>query len=303
MFVTNAFSKFLLFAVFVGLTASLVAQRNLVPGKRRSEVFGKTDYKDYRFYGLQLSGGPTFMATRSNANNPTYSGTINGRPIDYTFDPAGLPGFFLEAGMAHFPKKRSNLSKALKTILISYYDWGVGFKLLGGRESTVVNTYSNSNALLSSYSGTGDFYNGYIYGRFAVHKNINLNKRYFIDNGLGINLDYRVLEQGSPTYSVDGGFNFNQQKHPNFVAQLNYTLGFGFRLSRRSFVIPGVQVPIFGIYDWRRGGAALKWYNSNYLPVLVHVKWIYLFEKKVKGCNTPGTEEDKKRNREYLQNN
>lgn len=288
---------------FFVLVTSLNAQRNLVPGKRRSEVFGKTDYKDYRFYGLQLSGGPTFMATRSNAKNPTYSGTVNGRPIDYTFDPAGLPGFFFEAGMAHFPKKRSNLSKALKTILISYYDWGLGFKLLGGSESTLVNTYSSSGVPLSSYSGSGNFYNGYLYGRFAVHKNINLNKRYFIDNGLGINFDYRVLEQGFPTYPVDGGFDFNQQQHPKFVAQLNYTLGFGFRLSRRSFVIPGVQVPFFGIYDWRRGGAALKWYNSNYLPILAHVKWIYLFEKKVKGCNTPGTEEDRKRNREYLQNN
>ena len=288
------------------LHAQLHAQKNLIPGKRRSDVFGKSDYKDYRFFGLQLSGGPTFMATRSNANNPTYSGSYNGRPMDYTFDPAGLPGFYLEAGLAHFPKKRSNLSKALKTILVSYYDWGIGFKLLGGRESTVVNTYTPSGSLMNTYTGSGSFYNGYVFGRFSVHKNINFNKKYFLDNGLGVNLDYRVLEQGAPTYSLDStgfGYNFNQQQHPKFVAQLNYTLGFGFRLSRRSIVIPGVQMPILGFYDWRKGCAALKWYNSNYLPILVHVKWIYLFEKKVKGCNTPGSEDDRKRNKEYMQNN
>jgi hypothetical protein len=295
-------------AVVLGVMLSVIgtqlsAQKNLVPGKRRSDVFGKSDYKDYRFFGLQLSGGPTFMATRSNANNPTYTGSYNGRPMDYTFDPAGLPGFFIEAGLAHFPKKRSNISKALKTILISYYDWGIGFKILGGQESTLVNTYTPGGSLMASYTGSGNFYNGYLYGRFSVHKNINFSKKYFLDNGLGINLDYRLLEQGSPTYPVDGGFNFNQGMHSKFVAQLNYTLGFGFRLSRRSIVIPGVQVPILGFYDWRKGCAALKWYNSNYLPILVHVKWIYLFEKKVKGCNTPGSEDDRKRNQEYMQNN
>jgi hypothetical protein len=285
----------------VGLS-TVFAQRDLTPSKRRKDVFGKSDYKDYRFYGLQFSAGATYQFTRLTANNPIYSAVASdGRPIDYTIDPAGKIGAFVELGMAHFPKKRSKISLALKTVLVSYYDWGLGFKLLGGSEQTTTNYYTPFGSLASTTNGTGDFYNGYVYGRFSVHKNINLSKRYFIDNGLGVNFDFRV-KSGGKNYTGQSSFENPTVPQP-LLAQLHYGLGFGIKLSRRSFFIPGVQIPILGIYEWRKGCAALNWYSSNYLPIQAQVKFIYLFEKKVKGCNTPGSEEDKKRNDEFLQNN
>lgn len=289
-------------ALFILSTIGLFAQRDLTPGKRRSETFGKSDYKDYRFYGLQFSFGPTYQLTRLNKNNTIYSTSdATGRPMDYTFDPAGKLGVFAEVGMAHFPKKRSKISLALKTVLVSYYDWGLGFKLLGGSEKTTINYYDPFGALALTEEGKGEFYNGYVYGRFSLHKNINLSKRYFIDNGLGVNFDFRVVN-GNRDY--DGASLPQMQDfHRPLVAQLHYDLGFGIKLSRRSYFIPGVQIPILGMYEWRKGCAALKWYSSNYVPLLIHFKFIYLFEKKVKGCNTPGSDEDKKRNDEYLQNN
>jgi hypothetical protein len=221
--------------------------------------------------------------------------------MDYSFDPSGLPGAYIEVGMAHFTKKRSKLSLALKTVLISYIDWGIGFKLLNGQETTEINRYNASGSLNSTETGKSNYSNGYLFGRFAIHKNIGLSKRYFIDNGLGVNFDYRVID-GNKKY--DGtSLPTDQSFHNPLVAQLHYDLGFGIRLSRRSILIPGAQVPIMGFHEWRKGCAALKWYSSNYLPALLHIKWIYLFEKRVKGCNVPGTEEDKKRNMEYMQNN
>jgi hypothetical protein len=288
--------------LFVLLVGAGFAQRDFTPGKRRSDVFGTSDFKDYRFYGLQVSAGATYSLTRSNANNTVYSFTdADGRPIDYSLDPAGRVGGFLEIGMAHFPKKRSKLSLALKKVLVSYYDWGIGFKLLGGSEAVTTNYYNAVGDLSLTEVGKTDFYNGYLYGRFSIHKNINLSKRYFIDNGLGIHVDFRILN-GSQSFE---GTHLPETPyfHNPLVAQLHYGLGFGIKLSRRSFFIPGVQIPIFGLHEWRNGGAALKWLNSNYLPVQAHVKLIYLFEKKVKGCNTPGSSEDKKRNDEYMQNN
>lgn len=289
-------------ALFLLSAIAIFAQRDLTPGKRRGDTFGKADYNDYRFYGLQVSAGPTYQLTRLTKNNPTYTTTdATGRPMDYTFDPAGKLGVFVELGLAHFPKKRSKISLALKTVLVSYYDWGIGFKLLGGSEHTTINYYTPFGDLALTEEGSGDYYNGYLYGRFTLHKNINLTKRYFIDNGLGVNFDFRVLN-GNKDY--EGAKSPEPQGfHKPLVAQLHYDLGFGIKLNRRSFLIPGVQIPIMGMYEWRKGCAALNWYNSNYLPILAHVKFIYLFQKKVKGCNTPGSEEDKKRNDEYLQNN
>jgi hypothetical protein len=242
------------------------------------------------------------MKTRSDANNNTYSTTdLLGRPMDYTYDPAGKVGFFAEVGLAHFPKKRGKLSLLLKTVLVSYYDWGIGFKYLGGKESTTINYYNALGNLSLTETGKGDYYNGYLYGRFTLHKNINLSKKFFIDNGLGVNVDFRLIN-GNKEYN-GATISQGQSFHKPLVAQLHYGLGFGIKMSRRCYVIPGVQLPILGINEWRKGCAALKWFNSNYLPIQAQVKFIWLFEKRVKGCNTPGSEEDKKRNEEYLQNN
>lgn len=294
--------KILIAAVSILFAISTFAQRDLTPGKRRGDVFGKADYKDYRFYGLQVSAGPTFPFTRFNKNNPLYSTTDElGRPMDYTFDPGGKLGVFLEVGLAHFPQKRSKLSQKLKFIFVSYYDWGLGFKLHGGSEKTTINYYNAFGEPTFSEEGQGDYYNGYVYGRFTLHKNININKRLFIDNGLGVNFDFRVIN-GNREY--DGASLPQMQSfHKPLVAQLHYDLGLGFKLSRRFYFIPGAQIPLISFHEWRGGCADLKWFSSNYLPVLYHLKFIYLFEKKVKGCNVPGTEEDKKRNNEFLQNN
>ncbi|MEN9400974.1 MAG: hypothetical protein RL632_2077 [Bacteroidota bacterium] len=295
--------KKLILGLVVLSAFSLEAQRDLTPGKRRGDVFGKADYKDYRFFGLQVTGGLTYMHTRFDANNPSYLGTDSiGRLMSYSFDPQGSVGAFVDLGMVHFPKKRSKLSLALKYIFISYYDWGLGAKLFSGTETT---TFSYFNALgepMTTQTFSGSFMNGYVNGRFSLHKNVYLGKRYFIDNGLGFNLDYR-LSNAKP-YDINVVSMISPQTfHSSFVAQMHYSLGFGIKLNRRSMLVPGVQLPIFGIHDWRKGCSALKYYNSNYLPILFQVKFTYLFEKKAKGCNTPGTDQDRKLNDEYLQGN
>ena len=51
------------------------------------------------------------------------------------------------------------------------------------------------------YNGNdGSFYNGYITGRATAHKNIYFGQKYYLDNGLGLNIDYRALD-GKKVYS------------------------------------------------------------------------------------------------------
>jgi hypothetical protein len=291
----------LILSTVVLLAFSLSAQRDLTPGKRRGDVFGKADYKDYRFFGLQVTGGLTYLATRSDAKNLTYIGTdSDGRPMNYSFDPEGSVGAFVDLGMVHFPKKRSKLSLALKYIFISYYDWGLGVKLFTGSETTSVDRFNSLGAPLPTQNFSSSFASIFLNGRFSIHKNVYIGKRYFIDNGLGFNVDFRPATPGG--YETLPGISA-QSFHSPLVAQMHYSVGFGIKLNRRSMLVPGVQIPILGIYDWRKGCAALKYYNSNYLPILFQVKFTYLFEKKPKGCNTPGTEQDRKLNDEYLQGN
>ena len=278
------------------------AQRDLTPGRgKRKDVFGTTDYKDYLHTGLQITAGPTYMLTRRDGKNPVYKTTEDGRPMTYVIDPAGKPGVFIEVGLAHFTKKSSKLEENLGYRFVSYYDWGLGFKTLGGTEKTTIDYYNVNGQVSGSAEGTGDFTNGYLYGRFAAHKLFYFgdDKKYFIDNGFGLNFDFAVMN-GNKIY--DGTCFADQQAFKKPISfQFQYGLGFGIRLNRRSQIIPGVNVPVFGFYEWRKGGgAATKWFSSNYVPFFAQLKFIYLFEKKVKGCNTPGTEEDRRRNQEFM---
>jgi len=288
-----------LFYCFVCSSLQVIAQRDLTPGKRRADVFGQADYRNYRYAGLQISAGQTFLFTQADSKNPLYQSiSVDGRPMDYRYDPEGKLGVFAEIGMAHFPKKRAKLSLALKTVLVSYFDWGLGVKFFGGSEQTTTRYYNTFGQLSLTENGSADFFQGYCYGRFTLHKNINLSKRYFIDNGFGFNVDARIV-QGNQIYQGVTTKPLAFQK--SLVVQAHYHLGFGIKLGRGSFFIPGVQLPVLGLYEWRGGCAALKWYHSNYVPFLVHVKFIYLFQKHPKGCNTPGSEEDKKKNEQFLQ--
>ncbi len=293
---------FLILLLFI--TAISFSQRDMTPGSRK-QAFGKRDFRNLSNTGLQFQLGPTYLMTRTK--NPSVlfdNGVTNGR---YTIDPKGLLGFYGEIGLTHFPKKRSKLSLALKTVLVSYYDWGIGFKHFRGQENLTLERLSPSGAVLGTAKYQGNFNSGFIYARFSLHKNVHFKalKNFFLDNSLGFNLDYNVLvpkvdfatSQYQATLNIVGA---PQHYHTPFVAQLHYGLGFGFRLKRGAYLIPGVRVPILGINEWHKGNPSLKWFTRSYWPILFHVKYMFLFEKKSKpgSCTGAATnDQDKNTNR------
>jgi len=294
----------ILIAILAILPTLLIAQRDLTPNKRK-QAFGSRDFRKLSNTGLQFQLGPTYLMTRTKNPSVLFNdGSTNER---YTIDPKGLLGFYGEIGLIHFPKKRSKLSLALKTVLVSYYDWGLGFKYFRGQESMNVERLSPAGAVLGSQNYTGNFQTGYVYGRFSLHKNVHIKplKNFFLDNSLGINFDYRVIEpkvDGATASYMAEIFSVGapQHYHTPFVAQLHYGLGFGFRLKRGAYLIPGVRVPILGINEWHKGNPSLKWFTRSYWPILFHVKYMFLFEKKTKPGSCPAAEtndQDKNTNR------
>ena len=295
-------NKFLfLIILFIGFLNPLFSQRDLTPTKRK-QAFGARDFRELKNHGFQISIGPTYMLTKKA--NPTYYTEDSIRPFNYSFDPKGLVGIFAEIGMAHYPDKplADVKLKLFGHRIISYYDWGLGFKYLGGTEKTSIQYLNSAGKIINTDTGEGRFYNGYAYGRFTAHHNFYINKQFFIDNGFGVNFDYRVME-GNKGYK-DAVLPTTQYFHKEFVAQLHYDLGFGIRLKRGSYLIPGVQLPILGIYEFDKANPRLKWYSSQYRPILFKIKYIWLLEKKKSknGCGQ-GSEEDRKANDQYMQGN
>lgn len=277
--------------------STVEAQKTYKPKKKKKDFFGGAeDFNDYKPWGIQVQLGATYTFTRTKNELIQGLDTNNSR-FQYLHDPSGRLGIYAELGLAKFNmrKAKTRLGRA-----VDYFDFGIGYKLIGGKERTEIDQLDAVGNVFSSTEGNGEFYNGYLYGRFGVHKLIYLNKtkNYFFDNSLGINADYR-LSGGNQNY--EGAVIPQTQKFAgDFVAQLHYGLGFGIRIKRGKYLIPGVQIPLLGIQDWNGGRPQLDWYSSRFYPAQIQIKYIQLFIKKSNGCNT-GSEEDRKRNEQFLQ--
>ena len=286
---------FLLLSVFTVNLAE--AQKTHKPKSRRSDFFGgPKDYRDLRNYGLQFSFGPNYTFTRLN-NKTIDVSPESGQRYNYMFDPSGRLGGFAEIGMVHY---RMKAPKFLKKNIIHYLDWGVGFDYIGGKEKTTINYLDPFGDVASTSVGEGKFYNGYVYGRLTVHRLLKLNDKLHLDYGLGINGNYAVLGQNK---DYDGTVLPQTQVFQKpFQLQLHAQLGLNIRLRRGDYLVPGLWAPVLGAYEWNSGRPTIQWYSSNYWPVHLQVKWMHNFTKKSKnGCNT-GTDEERKKNEEYMQN-
>lgn len=283
--------SFLLIVLSLLSFSSVIAQK-----KSRKDFFGgPRDYRNLSNKGITYSIGTTYTFSDSS------SLYLDNRTI-YKFQPKGRFGLFAEIGTVSFNLKKPKFKWGN---LVKYTDWGLGFNLYGGTENTKV---FNSVTKEESQVSYGSFYLGNVTGRLTFHHTWYIPKTsILLDNGLGINVDYRVYKNSTfdKTSQELEALKINTQTFSgNLFAQIHYNLGIGLKLKRGSYVIPSMQLPIFGIYEWHKGNPRTDWFSSKYLPVIFKIKFINLFEKRVrKGeCESFGSEEDRKRNEEYMQN-
>lgn len=293
---------------------TLSAQRDLTPGRRRGDVFGGAqDYRNITKNGLQVSFGPNFTLTKSGETK--YSGTdANGRPLNSLIDPSGSLGFFINVGMAHYRLKPSRLfgglaqknpdgffGKRVKSNLFHRFDWGLGFDYIGGFEKTTMELFNPFNELISTEEYKSKFYNGYLTGRFTADRFTQVADKWHLETGVGVNFNYNILSAEKSGYAVNSLAPLRFQK--DFMAQIHLHVGMNYRIRRGDYLTIGFFMPVIGAYEMNKLKPTVQWFSSNYYPAHFQLKWIHHFTKKVKGCNTPGSEEDRKRNEEFLQNN
>lgn len=268
--------------------------------KKRSQYFTKQSYQyplfkwtgEYSRHGFQFNFGPTYLLTNGETPERDLS-TSPDTNATYTHNPSGRLGGFIEVGMVHIAKKRRKV--------IHYFDWGIGYKHFAGTEQTrlMIHRFGETNEV----KGNGVFDMGYLYGRFNVHNVWQINRDVFLDNALGFNVDYRLTGSVPGDNSrYDGAVLPQTQRfQQDFVAQLNYELGVGFKIRDGFFIIPSVHTPILGIYEWTGGNPSLMWYSSRYQPLLLKVKFVWLFKKKNNACPPVyGNPDDEKRNQQYM---
>ena len=227
--------KYLFTCLFLGCLALTYGQRKFSMGNKKSDFFGNgaQDNRALSNTGLQIGIGPTYMFEKDS----TFFEGLGGRSR-YAFTPSGKLGVGIDIGTATFNMKppRFKFGKIVK-----YIDWGIGFNLYGVEETTSLIKSSSRSTI-----GSASTYLGNIAARGTLHHQWYIPKTsIFLDNGLGLNLDFRVL--GSTSYDYKEGhtyeniasdknaapFKFSKQ----FFAQIHYSLGIGFKIKRGSYFL------------------------------------------------------------------
>lgn len=264
-------------------------------GKGKKRHFKSRSYQyplykwtgNYAKHGIQFSFGPSYLLTPIVTPTRTVV-TSPGNYLHHNENPSGRIGGFIEIGMVHIAHKRNKIAQ--------YFDWGIGYKHFRGVEQTNVNLYSFHTP--SATSGVGKFALGFLYGRFDAHNVAQVGESIFIDNALGFNIDYRLFQKSSYSGTVISGA---QRFQNNFVAQLNYNFGVGFKIKDGFYIIPGVNIPFLGIYEWSGGSPAIHWFSSSYFPILLHVKFAWLFKRNPNRCPPVfGGPDDEKLQQQFL---
>ena len=220
--------------------------------KNWGEAIWSEHASHYRPLGWHVNPGLTYM----------FGNSAQDESDAYDLTPSGLPGYYVEAGMAHLFK---NYGK-----ILHYFDWGLGVKHFGGQEKL-------TDALGNKTRGQFNF--GSAFARGSIHNVWQISRVNWIDNSIGFNVDYRIYGgKEDADYSPPGGYN-NQGK---LVAQLNYALGFGIKVRDGFFIVPQVQTPILTAFQWNGFNPGHRWFQSRYQPTIFTIKFAWLFPKN--GC-------------------
>lgn len=273
--------KNLLFVLLVCISNGLLAQR----GKQLTPLY--VEGASFQNKGWFISPGITYMlpedrrefrtdyVTNNDNTDTIYSGD---------FTRAGKIGLYLEAGRHHFVRNR---------VLLHHLDYGIHFKMLRGRED--FEGITNLNNTFVPVSNRSTYSESFAGAFFNASNIIQISDNHWIQNSLGVNVDYRVISRRASDidFGATNGF-------PNtLLGQLHYKLGFGWKPDPGIFIMPMIETPILTAYPWEDGKSTLQYFVGRNRPLILTVRIQWLSKQQSRSCeNQPGKNSpdlDKKR--------
>ena len=246
------------------------------------------DDTNYKLSGWLVGAGATYTFSLPKNTEKVYQLGID-TLLTANFAATGNPGFLVEVG--RFTMTYSKL--------VPYLDYGILFKLIRGTQDYTgyLTESDNKDTLLISQS-SASFSNYYVSAFFNANNAIRVSEYGFIQNSLGLNIDYMVIETLKGTAPMFPG---SKSTSEVFLAQLHYKLGYGFRLDKKHYLTFTLETPILTAYPWDDGKSTIAIFDSRYRPVLFSVRLMFLNTNSRPDCNKPTQiDMNKKRNKTRL---
>ena len=190
-----------------------------------------------------------------------------------TYDPNGRVGLYLEAGATWFMRD---------PVILDYLDLGVAYKNLRGEESSTGTLWRGDTAAV--IAGDGYFAERLVTVAFNANKFIPTRSYQFIQLSLGANADIRLGSE----YSHTGDPLLNRHAFPpDLIAQAHFKLGYGFKLTGRTIMVPTLETPVFSVTPADQGLGQLQWFSSTYRPLILTVRFLFLRARNGFDCPPP----------------
>ncbi|CAG5078538.1 hypothetical protein [Parvicella tangerina] len=163
-------------------------------------------------------------------------------------DPAGKLAVYFELGRWHLFPGGGNV--------FNYYDYSLAYKRLSGREEIG--------------DIKGQFKQNYVLGNFNINNIIQLTDYTFIQNSLGVNLDYKFSEKYEPATETSTLDNTKR-----LLFSLHYKIGYGIKVTKNLFIIPTLETPILNGREWEKGRSDYGILSSRYRPLIFSVRFAW----------------------------
>lgn len=160
-------------------------------------------------------------------------------------DPGGKLAVYFEVGRWHLFPGGGNV--------FNYYDYSLAYKRLSGKEEIA--------------GVKGQFKQNYVLGNFNINNIIQLTDYTFIQNSLGVNVDYKFSEKYEPAAQTSTTDNTKR-----LLFSLHYKIGYGIKVTKNLFVIPTLETPILNGREWEKARSDYGILSSRYRPLIFSVR-------------------------------
>ncbi len=254
-------SKTILFIALFACAISIQAQ-TYKAGNNSGGLYRTGDEKLDKgwFFGLGLTFMLPYLKNNETVNftdtlNQSYSQT-------YVAQPTGKIGFYAEIGMFKINNRR----------IINYHDFGLSYKWFRGGEDFESTTLLNNNPYLIT-STVGSYSDHALSLHYNIGHSYDMNSKTFLVNSLGLNADYFIIKSRSNGGTI---LNSPQQFVSDFVGEIHYMFGVGFKTGKRLIIMPTIQTPIFAIYEFNHVKSTHNYFNTRSRPIILSVRFMIL---------------------------
>jgi hypothetical protein len=190
------------------------------------------------------------------------------------FSRDGQNGLCIQVGRHHFWKRRGP---------IDHVDYGLGYKMLRGTEEFAGVVRADTSFV--PYTAYASFSDSYLSAFGNLSNVIMLNNRWWLQNSLGLNVDFRLFGNRGGS-GVPGAI----WEYPStFPVQAHYRLGFGWKPEPGIFILPMIEIPLLNVNRWEGMKATLPYFNGRFRPVLITLRIQWLSKQPDRQCeNQPG---------------